>query len=75
MNWRKHILVDPRILHGTAFFKGTRVPVAVVLDNLAVGTSEAELRAEYPTLPEQAIAAAIAYAAELAKEQVLDLPA
>jgi uncharacterized protein (DUF433 family) len=75
MNWREHIVVDPRVLHGTACFKGTRVPVTVVLDNLAAGVSEAEMRAEYPTLPDQAIAAAIAYAAELAREQVLDLPA
>jgi len=75
MNWREHIVVDPQILHGTACFKGTRIPVAVVLDNLAAGVPETELRVDYPTLPAQAIAAAIAYAAELAKEQVLDLPA
>jgi len=75
MNWREHIVVDPAVLHGTACFKGTRIPVAVVLDNLAAGVSEDELRAEYPTLPSKAIPAAIAYAAELAKEQVLDLPA
>lgn len=75
MNWRKHIVVDQAILHGQACFKGTRVPVTVVLDNLAAGVTEAELRAEYPTLPEGAVSAAIAYAAELAKERVLDLPA
>jgi len=75
MNWREHIVVDPAILHGQACFKGTRVPVTVVLDNLAAGVSEQELRADYPTLPSNAVAAAIAYAAELAKEQVLDLPA
>ncbi len=75
MNWREHIVVDPAILHGTACFNGTRIPVAVVLDNLAAGVSEDDLRAEYPTLPAQAVTAAIAYAAELAKEQVLDLPA
>ena len=75
MNWREHIVVDPNILHGTACFKGTRIPVAVVLDNLAAGVCEDDLRSEYPTLPEKAVAAAIAYAAELAKEQILDLPA
>ena len=75
MNWREHIVVDPGILHGKACFKGTRIPVAVVLDNLAAGVSEDDLRGEYPTLPKQAVTAAIAYAAELAKEQVLDLPA
>jgi uncharacterized protein (DUF433 family) len=47
----------------------------VVLDNLAAGVSEAQLRAEYPSLPEHAVPAAIAYAAELAKERILDLPA
>ena len=75
MNWRDHIVVDSSILYGTACFKGTRVPVTVVLDNLAAGVTEDELRAEYPTLPRDAVAAAIAYAAELAKERVLDLPA
>jgi uncharacterized protein (DUF433 family) len=75
MNWRDHIVVDPSILHGTACFKGTRIAVTVVLDNLAAGITEDELRAEYPTLPKEAVAAAMAYAAELAKEQVLDLPA
>lgn len=75
MNWREYIVVDPTILHGQASFKGTRVPVTVVLDNLAAGVSERELRENYPTLPAEAVAAAIAYAAELAKEQVLDLPA
>lgn len=75
MDWREHIVVDPQVLHGAACFKGTRIPVAVVLDNLAAGVPEATLRAEYPTLPDNAIPVAIAYAAELAKERVLDLPA
>lgn len=75
MNWREYIVVDPAILHGQASFKGTRVPVTVVLDNLAAGVSERELRENYPTLPDEAVVAAIAYAAELAREQVLDLPA
>ena len=75
MNWRDHIVVDPEICHGQACFKGTRIPVTVVLDNLAAGVSEAQLREEYPGLPKAAVPAAIAYAAELAKERVVDLPA
>ncbi len=75
MNWREHIVVDPQVHHGAACFKGTRIPVTVVLDNLAAGVPEADLRAEYPTLPPRAAAIALAYAAELAREQVLDLPA
>ena len=36
---------------------------------------EEEIRLDYPSLPVNAVPAAIAYAAELAKERVLDLPA
>lgn len=35
MTWRDRISVDPRICHGKACIKGTRVMVSVVLDNLA----------------------------------------
>ena len=75
MNWRDHIVVDQEICHGQACFKGTRIPVTVILDNLAAGISEGQLHSDYPTLPKNAIPAAIAYAAELAKERVIDLPA
>ena len=75
MNWREHIVVNPEICNGQACFKGTRIPVTVVLDNLAAGVSEDQLRQDYPTLPNLAIAAALSYAAELAKERVIDLPA
>ena len=75
MDWREHIQVDPRIMHGTACFTGTRVPVSVVLDNLAVGESAARILEQYPTLRAEHIPAALAYAAELARERVVDIPA
>jgi uncharacterized protein (DUF433 family) len=37
MEWPDHISVDPAICHGQACIKGTRIPVAVVLDNPAAG--------------------------------------
>ncbi len=55
------ISVDPRIHHGQACVRGTRVPVTVVLACLADGMTEAEIAEEYPTLPGGAIAAALAY--------------
>lgn len=33
----KHIVADPRILHGAPSFRGTRIPVAVVLEQVADG--------------------------------------
>ena len=40
MNWRDHIWIDSERMHGTPCLRGTRVPVFVVLDNLAAGEVE-----------------------------------
>jgi uncharacterized protein (DUF433 family) len=75
MNWREYITVDPSTCHGRACFQGTRILVSVVLDNLAAGESTDSVLRSYPTLDVGAINAAIAYAAELARERVVVLPA
>jgi uncharacterized protein (DUF433 family) len=75
MNWQPLVIFDPAICHGQACIRGTRIPVSVVLDNLAVGRSPEEILASYPTLTPEAIQACIGYAAELAREQVVGLPA
>ncbi len=76
MNWGEYISVDPEIAHGQACFKGTRVPVFVVLDNLAAAGLDAnEILKSYPSLTEEFIRAAIAYGAELAGEHIVFMPA
>lgn len=75
MDWRAHISVDPNIMHGVACLAGTRIPVSVVLDNLAGGATVEGIVAEYPSLTRNAVVAALAYAAELARERVVALPA
>ena len=75
MNWQEYITVDPTICHGRACIKGTRVMVSVVLDNLAAGLNVNEIVKNYPSLTPEAIQAAMAYAAELARERVVLLPA
>jgi uncharacterized protein (DUF433 family) len=75
MDWRPYITADPQILHGAVCFRGTRIPVSVVLDNLAAGESAAAILAEYPTLAPECIPAAISYAADLARERIVPLPA
>ena len=74
MNWRNYITVDPAICHGQACISGTRVMVSVVLDNLAAGLTPDEILQSYPSLTREAVQAAIAYAAELARERVVVLP-
>lgn len=75
MNWQDYITVDPATCHGRACIKGTRVMVSVILDNLAAGLSTEEILKSYPSLTSQGIQAAIAYAADLARERIVLLPA
>jgi len=75
MRWQDHVTVDPAVCHGQACMTGTRIPVAVVLANLAAGLTSEEILRSYPTLTLEAIRAALAYAADLAQERVVALPA
>lgn len=74
MNWREYITVDPEVCHGKACIRGTRVLVSVVLDNLAAGLSAHEISRSYPSVPVEAVQAALAYAADLAAERVIAVP-
>lgn len=75
MSWHDLISVDPNICHGQACFKGTRIMVSVILDNLAAGATSDEILRSYPSLRPEHIPAAIAYAAALARERTLPIPA
>ena len=75
MNWHDYITVDPSVCHGKACIKGTRIMVSVVLDNLAAGLDSDELLKTYPSLTKEGVQAAISYAAELARERVVGMPA
>ena len=74
MDWRERITVDPAVCHGQACIKGTRIMVAVVLDNVAAGVSTDEILRSYPPLAAEDIQAAVAYAADLARERTVPLP-
>ena len=71
MSLLERISVDPQVAHGKACIKGTRIMVSVILDNLAAGVSYEGILNSYPTLSVEDIQAAVAYAAELAKERVV----
>lgn len=63
MEWRERIVSDPQTLHGKVRVQGTRIPVSLVLDNLAAGLSHQEILGSYPSLTEEDIRACLAYAA------------
>lgn len=75
MDWREHITVDPEVCHGKPCIKGTRIMVSVILDNLAAGQTGEEITESYPPVSHEDVRAAIAYAAELARERIVDTPA
>ncbi|HKC55322.1 MAG TPA: DUF433 domain-containing protein [Vicinamibacterales bacterium] len=71
MNYQDRIVRDPQIVGGEPVLKGTRVTLKTVLASLAEGATTAEILADFPTLTEEDIRAAIAFAAASAQE---DLP-
>ena len=70
-NHLERIAIDPQICGGKPCIRGTRIWVSLILDFLAGGMSETELRKEYPQLVHEDILAAIAYGAEASRERIL----
>jgi len=70
-DWHQLLTSDPQVCHGQLCAKGTRVLVTNILDSLAEGSSQDEVLRSYPSLRPEHISAAIAYAAELAREESL----
>jgi uncharacterized protein (DUF433 family) len=74
MSYQERIVSDPEICHGKVCIKGTRIMVSVILDNLAAQVSEEQILENYPTLKKEDLQAALAYAAALAKEEIVPFP-
>ena len=73
-DWRERISINPNICHGKPCIKGTRIWVSLIVDNLASGSTEKEIIEAYPSLTKEDIKAALAYAAEMARERYVDIP-
>lgn len=74
MDWRTRISSDPAICHGQVCIKGTRIPVFIVLENLAAGEALDAILKSYPSLTVEDVRASLAYAAELSQDHFVDLP-
>lgn len=73
-DWRDRISINPNVCHGKPCIKGTRIWVSLIIDNLASGATEKEIIEAYPSLTKEDIKAALAYAAEMARERYVDIP-
>jgi uncharacterized protein (DUF433 family) len=69
--WQDFLGSNPEVCGGEICAAGTRIPVTVILDNLAEGSSREEILRSYPSLRVEHLDAALAYAAELAHEECL----
>jgi len=66
----ERISIDPKVCHGEACIKGTRIHVRQIVRMLANGDTIEELLEEYPSLKREDILACQDYDAALAEEQV-----
>ncbi len=57
----KTIEIDPRVCNGKPVIAGTRIPVTVILDQLADGCNLLDIQRKYPELTLSLIAAALRY--------------
>jgi uncharacterized protein (DUF433 family) len=65
------VTFDPEILGGRACIRGMRIPVSVIVGQIAHGSTFEEILADYADLEEEDIRQALAYVAWLAQEQVV----
>jgi uncharacterized protein (DUF433 family) len=65
------IISDPTIMMGKPIIAGTRITVEHVLDKLAAGETVEQIVDAHPRLTREAVFAAIAYAAEVLKSEIV----
>jgi len=68
------ITFDPQIMGGRACIRGMRIPVSVIVGQIAHGASREEILEGYPDLEPPDIEQAIQYAAWLTRERISTEP-
>lgn len=67
----QRIVSDPNILAGKPTVSGTRISVELILEKLAAGQTIEQLLAAHPTLTTAGIRAAMAFAAQALRADVI----
>jgi len=62
MTMMDRVELNPRVCNGKPVIKGTRIPVSVILEQIAEGETLDTLIAGYPELKKEDIQAALLYA-------------
>ncbi len=65
------VVSDPSIMMGKPVIAGTRIPVELILEKLAAGETHEQILSAYPRLTEEGIRAALAFAAQALRADVV----
>ena len=65
------ITFDPAVMGGRACIRGMRIPVSVIVGQLAHGATTEEVLKDYPDLDREDVQQALGYAAWLTQEEVV----
>ena len=64
------VTIDKDVMHGTACFTGTRVPVQTLIDFLETGDSINDFLAAYPYIPRQQVIAFLELSRDITLGQI-----
>jgi len=70
VNQFERITFDPQIMGGRACIRGMRIPVSVIVKQIAHGADRDQVLLDYPDLQAEDIQQALEYAAWLSQEEI-----
>ena len=71
MDLTNYIEANPKIMMGKPVIKGTRITVEIILEKLSYGMTFSDILRAYPSLNEAKIKAALSFAAESLKADMI----
>lgn len=71
MKYSEYIESNPDVMLGKPAIKGTRITVELVIQKLSEGATHSQLLEAYPTLTQNNILAALAYASEVISNETI----
>jgi uncharacterized protein (DUF433 family) len=71
MSWQGLVVSDPNVMMGKPVIKGTRITVELILEKLGAGETIDQIIAAHPRLTHDGIRAALAFAAESLRADVI----
>lgn len=71
MDWQKYIYSDFKVMMGKPIIIGTRITVELILEKIAAGETFEQVLEAHPRLTLEAIRAAMAFAAEALRADVI----